>query len=157
MRHIRWLIWLSQYSSLSLINSTDSTDAVFTRWLRSISISIRRLIIISVHVFDAVLFTYSLLDLHSTFLDRWTLLKLNLRCWNLLSQMTVFNHFLNSFSSVEASTHWYVSFRIHHFDRHVLNLGMCYLNSLVITFHILNVIKVIRSNISCVVVRFHFY
>lgn len=157
MWHIRWFIWLSQYSSLSLIISSDATEAVFTWWLRSISISIRRLIIISVHVFDAVLFSYSLLDLHSTFLDRWTLLKLNLRCRNLLSQMTVFNHFLYSFSSVEASTHWNVSFGIHHFDRHILYLRVCYLNSLVITFHILNVIKVISSRISCVVVRFHFY
>ena len=157
MRHIRWFVWLGQNSCLSIIDGTDSTEAVFTWWLRSISISIRGLIIISVHIFDAVLFTYSLLDFHSTFLDRWTLLKLNLRCRNLLSQMTVFYHFLNSFSSVEASAHWYVSFGIHHFDGHVLNLSVCNLNSLVITFHILYVIKVISPDISCVVVRFHFY
>ena len=70
--------------------------------------------------------------------------------------MTVFNHFLNSFSSIKATTHWHISFGIHHLDRHVLNLSVSNLNSLVITFNILYVAKVSSSFISCVVIWFHF-
>ena len=86
MWHIGRFIRLSQDSSLFYIPS--DTINIFTWWIWSISVGIMWLcIIISIHIFsfNAVLFTCSLLYFHSTFLNRWTLLKLNLGCRNLLS------------------------------------------------------------------------
>jgi len=80
-----WHIWrfirLSQDSSLSYIPA--DTINIFSWWIRIISVGIMRIISIHIFIFNAVLFTCSLLYFHSTFLNGWTLLKLNLGCRNL--------------------------------------------------------------------------